>query len=278
MSSAGAAVCDVATVAASQLQHAAERTAALERRIADEYAGATAAAARGIKDLERSRLYESRRARDIRVIVEAKRLAEGSALPDGAASAPALREDEFLSAMLREMRETMPVDPREFYGPESDSPVCTLETALRSAAARALGTVASMDGFAQVKEALNQLVAKYGRPLEPDRMNEADRARFTTTLLPVIHEAQANTAIAADLIRLAHLESASRMLWTAHRDNRFGASIREWRLTANLSSDQTAAACVIDVIDEEFPAETAFIAPTAVGSHTAGNSAGLSSK
>jgi hypothetical protein len=278
MSTAQAAFCDIATAAASQLQHTAEKMAALDRRIADGPAGSTTVAVREFEDLERARLYESRRARDIRVIVEAKRLAEASAHADGAARAPALREDEFLGAMLREMRETMPVDPREFYAPESNSSVCTLETALRSAAARALGTVASMQGFAQVKATLNQLVGKYGRPLEPDHMNAADRARFTTMLLPVIHEAQVNTAIAADLIRLAHLESASRMLWAAHRENRFGASLREWRVTANLSSDQTAAACVIDVIDEEFPAETALITSTSARSHAAATPAGLSAK
>jgi hypothetical protein len=162
--------------------------------------------------------------------------------------------------VLLEMRETMPVDALE--SDEHGSAACSLETALREASAHALGAVAGMPDFAEVKATLGRLVAKYGRPLEAAGMSAADRERFETELLPVIREAQVNTLLAADLIRLAHLEVASKLLWAAHREGRLGASIREWRIRANIDSDRTAAACALDVIDAEIPAQSAITAAT----------------
>jgi hypothetical protein len=257
-----AAPCDVDSTAARELRHAAAHMAALSRRIEAARAMPSSGQAPDLAALEQSLLYESRRSRDIRVILEARRLAEAMAR-DGIPEQPVVDgADGFLGAVVREMRETMPVDPRELYGPESTASDCSLESALRDAAAAALGKVARMQGFVEIKDTLNRLVEVYGRPLDPERMSDADRERFTVKLLPVIHEAQANTAIAADLIRLAHLESASRMLWAAHRDDVFGASLREWRTTAHITSDQTAAAYVIELIDDQIPAETALTAST----------------
>ena len=91
--------------------------AALSRRIEAARAMPSSGQAPDLAALEQSLLYESRRSRDIRVILEARRLAEAMAR-DGIPEQPVVDgADGFLGAVVREMRETMPVDPRELYGP-----------------------------------------------------------------------------------------------------------------------------------------------------------------
>jgi hypothetical protein len=144
------------------------------------------------------------------------------------------------------MRETMPVNPEELYEPTPPSAPCSLGAALKSAASESLGTVANTPGFAQIKADLDDVVQKYGIPLDAKRMSGEDARRFTDVLLPMILMARTYTELAGDFVRLARLESASQLMLAARQQNS-GA-------TARISSDEIAAASVIDVIDREIPA------------------------
>jgi hypothetical protein len=210
-----------------------------------------------------SSLIESKRERDIQVISQMIQLAEDhsnnpSALPKSES------EDEFLLGVVLALREINEVGDQDVEAARQNQGSCTLENALRAKAVRIADGINDIYGLSEAFADLEQLSAKYSAGFDEKTMSRDDFNLWKNRIQPVVSRAFSEAEFAKDLLRLAELESISKIMLETRRSDQYsapgdleyaGTTWNQWLEQGRISSTQQDMSGAINLINERIPAE-----------------------
>ena len=208
-------------------------------------------------------LSESRRDRDINVIRKLAILADKISrygLEDTVNKDQA-SEEFVLAGVLLASRELLRVNLDSLGGGVDRA--CSLEFALESQARDAVKDADRIDGLSTAMTELERLMSTYGAPIDTEKLSEADRKLFLGFVRQRIVKVQALLQRAEDLYRLSMIESASKKMLAALRQDQYespgdleysGTTWKRWKEEGRVSERDHQLTGVLNFINEKIPA------------------------
>ena len=208
-------------------------------------------------------LFESRRDRDINVIRKLAILADKISrygLEDTVNKDQA-SEEFVLASVLLASRELLSVNLDSLGGGVDRA--CSLEFALESQARDAVKDVDRIDGLSTAMTELERLMSTYGAPIDTAKLSEADRKLFLGFVRQRIVKVQALLQRAEDLYRLSMIESTSKKMLAALRQDQYespgdleysGTTWKRWKEEGRVSERDHQLTGVLNFINEKIPA------------------------
>jgi hypothetical protein len=206
-------------------------------------------------------LYEFRRQREIEVISRMAVIADKTARYGRELPADQRSPDYVLTAVLDILAQKEPISLETLSQGIPAAP-CSLEYALRGSSRLAVDEVMRIAGVGEAARRVTQLAGKYpNASLDPDVMSPADRSEFLT-VFPVAQKGRALVDLSAHLYRLAHVESTSKKMLLASRQDQYqapgdgnyiGTTWNKWLKDGTVTETEQRMSAVLALINQHLP-------------------------
>lgn len=209
-------------------------------------------------------ILEDKRARDLRVLIDAAELAEKIDV-DRYTPKDEQSEEFILGALLVGARELFPTKPAQADKLLSQTGTCNLELALIAQAAKVTKRVLKMPSVDQADDLITGLAAKYGKPIDRSKLNADEKIAFDRSKY-LVEQVKAELNLRDDLLFLARLEQVSKIQRDVRRESQLEAPgdnnhINEvwqrWIVQGRITASQEELSRILNFIDQKIPTEFA---------------------
>lgn len=210
-------------------------------------------------------LIESRRERDIRVIARMSRLADQTYRYGLEPPKDENSEDALLLGIMLGLEKVIPPKdrPKPIEEDEADA-ICTLERALLVAGGDVVHEVTRMPGYEEWLAKVSVYERYKKNNVDTPQMPPADRDYFVKTFEPTSRVIMNGLWYANTLLRLALVESTSKVMADALRADQYespadmgysGTNWKRWVAEGRISSAQNSASGIVNFINEKIPSD-----------------------